>query len=59
MDIKLNYIIYKKNRVKEGVRKGMLVVFAPPPSSVIYPALWCLFKNDIKKCIDFTIHYLF
>ena len=30
MDIKLNYIINTKNRVREGVRKGMLVVFDPP-----------------------------
>jgi hypothetical protein len=29
MDIKLNFIIYTKSRVREGVRKGMLVVFDP------------------------------
>ena len=57
MDIKFNNILYTKNSVREGVRKGMLVVFDPTPTS-IYPALRCLPKNNIQKCIDFAIHYL-
>ena len=29
MDIKFNHILYTKNKVREGVRKGMLGVFKP------------------------------